>query len=216
MLSIDYLQFSPLFYYRSVPSLEPLLQVFGWGLWGNGAYNWIQQGASEQSKQPAQAVGPAGNWRSSAADAIERERTLQRKREERERQKMWKYNRIQIQVWILFRCLRIYNPNNYNFVFCTWLSFHFDFMHRWKMTWLDPNPDQNQPLLDLAFMNWKSSQLSCKRRKKCSLFYHKQLSRSERERVKTKKQNKTKKKTQLRVLLIKAKLSSSQSPLISS
>ena len=71
-----------LFYYRRVPSLEPFLQVFGRGLRGNGSHNWVQQGAAEQSKQPAQAAGPAGDWRPSAADTIEREK--QREKEKKE------------------------------------------------------------------------------------------------------------------------------------
>lgn len=61
------------FCYRSVSSLEPLLQVFGWSLWGNGPYNWIQQGTAEQSKQPTQAAGSAGDRRSPAANTIGKE-----------------------------------------------------------------------------------------------------------------------------------------------
>lgn len=65
------------FHYRSVPSLEPLLQVFGRGLRGNGTYNRVQQGAPEEGKQPAQAAGRAGNRGPSAADAIERNRSVE-------------------------------------------------------------------------------------------------------------------------------------------
>lgn len=78
-LSLYFLHFIYFFCYRSVPSLEPFLQVFGWGVWWNGAHYWIQQGASDQSKQRAQTAGPAGNWRSSVANTINRKKDARRK-----------------------------------------------------------------------------------------------------------------------------------------
>lgn len=46
-------------FYRGIPSLESLHKVFGWGLSGDGPYYRVQQGAAEQSEQPAQTAGPA-------------------------------------------------------------------------------------------------------------------------------------------------------------
>lgn len=63
-----------LFCCRSFPSLEPLVQVSGWGLRWNGSHHRIQQGASEQSEQPAPAAGWAGDRRSSAEYTIERKK----------------------------------------------------------------------------------------------------------------------------------------------
>lgn len=57
---------------RGIPSLESLYKVFGRGLSGDGPYYRVQQGAAEQSEQPAQAAGPARDGGRPPADTIGR------------------------------------------------------------------------------------------------------------------------------------------------
>lgn len=55
---------------RGIPSLESLHKVFGRGPSGDGPYYRVQQGAAEQSEQPAQTAGPARDGGQPTADTI--------------------------------------------------------------------------------------------------------------------------------------------------
>ncbi len=55
---------------RDIPSLESLHKVFGRGPSGDGPYYRVQQGAAEQSEQPAQTAGPARDGGQPTADTI--------------------------------------------------------------------------------------------------------------------------------------------------